>query len=143
MALQAPLKWGTLTAGMGLLGLGGGLMGMDSLAEFASGQRRSSQGLGIGAGEMASFTTNLGRLVDPSMSGRRSEYAGRYDEWGKFAQLGISPSVYMNQDPAQLSVAIIQRAKQLWQNAGPLGQTIQAMNVSGLDQFMSLQDWTR
>ena len=137
------LKWGTLTAGMGLLGLGGGLMGMDSLAEFASGQRRSSQGLGIGAGEMASFTTNLGRLVDPSMLAGVQNTQADMTQWGKFAQLGISPSVYMNQDPAQLSVAIIQRAKQLWQNAGPLGHTIQAMKVSGLDQFMSLQDWTR
>ena len=137
------LKWGTLTAGLGLLGMGGGLMGMDSLASFASGQRRSSQGLGIGAGEMASFATNLGRLVDPSMLSGVQNTQADMTQWGKFAQLGISPSVYMNQDPAQLSVAIIQRAKQLWQNAGPLGHTIQAMKVSGLDQFMSLQDWTR
>ena len=137
------IKWGTLTAGMGLLGMGGGLLGMDSLASFASGQRRSSQGLGVSAGEMTSFGTNLGRLVDPSMLAGVQNAQADTSQWGKFAQLGISPSAYMNQDPAQLSVAIIQRAKQLWQNAGPLGHTMQAMRMSGLDQFMSFQDWTR
>jgi hypothetical protein len=135
-------KFAVFGAGAGIIGTGGSLFGLDTLANSASGQLRSSAGLGVSAGEMNSFGTNLGRLVDPSMLGNVQSAQQNNAMWSQFARLGITPQQFQTMDPAQLSALIIGKVKNLIHpgNGVPIATQMQ---LSGLTGLVSQQDVNR
>lgn len=137
-------KWATLSLGAGLIGGGVGLFGLDALAGAVSGQRKSALGLGITTGEQQAFDVNFGsRLVGSDfLSGVQGVKSDLAQQW-QFAALGIPMSEVQGDDTAQLGIDVIQRARTLWQQAGPGGHNTQWMQAHGLGGFMDYATWQR
>ena len=113
-ATRALLRWAGITAGVsGLLGAGG-LWGIDRLAQSAAGQRRSSTGLGISAGEQSAFGLNYGRLVDTGgvLEGVNAALTSPSLRGGLY-RAGLSERDIAGHDAAQVSVTLINKLKQL------------------------------
>jgi hypothetical protein len=125
------LKWGVKGVGLGLLGVGGGLFGLSSLASSASNTRTQSQGLGVTAGELKSAKVNFGRYGDAE--GLLQGIAGAQNDLSKqwaFQAAGLNP----NQDASRLLPQTLKRAGEVY-NAGPAATAGQRLDVSGLSQL--------
>ena len=128
--------------GLGLLGVGAGLFGLEKLADSVSGQRVAAQGMGISTGERAAFDVNFGtRLgLDSSfishVQGVQSDLSQRW----QFAPLGLQQAAE-TEDHAALSADVIKRAKSLWDEAGPQGHNTQWMQAHGLSGLMNYSQW--
>ena len=76
------LKWGALATGvlggLGVLGVGASLFGLDRMAQNVMATRRSALGLGLPYGQYQSFLTNTARLVNPK-SGLEGAVQAKYN----------------------------------------------------------------
>jgi hypothetical protein len=113
-ATRALLRWGSIiTAAGGLLGAGG-LWGIDRLAISAAGQRRSSTGLGISAGEQSAFNLNYGRVVDaPGLLSGVNESLTNVSQRGNLYRAGLTEHDIAGKDAAQVSALLITKLKAL------------------------------
>ena len=136
-------KWSILSLGAGLIGGGVGLFGLDRLGESVGATRRTAQGLGISSGELNAFNVNFGSRLGlgadflDTIQGARADLSERW----KFSGLGISGSEVESADTARLTTDVIQRAHDLWQQAGPAGHNTQWMQAHGLGGIMSFNQW--
>jgi hypothetical protein len=129
------LKWGGI-AGAGLVG--GGLFGIDRLADVVSDARKSSLGLGTTTGQQRAARVAFGRFVDnPDASlGAVAEAQSDRNRWWAFNSLGVNK----NQDPTKAFSDLLSKAKELW---GKSDKSEQYAHAVGLDQFFSLTDLRR
>jgi hypothetical protein len=136
-------KWGVLSLGAGLIGGGVGLFGLDRLGEGVAGTRRVAQGLGISSGELSAFQVNFGQRLGlgadflNTVQGAQADLSERW----KFSALGIPAGEVGSADTARLTTDVIQRAHDLWQQAGPAGHNTQWMQAHGLEGIMSFNQW--
>ena len=142
-ATRSILKWGGITGVFsGLLGLGS-LWGLERLAAAAGGQRRSSLGLGLSAGEQQAFGANYGRVVDPQqILGGVSEALGDVTKRFTLYGAGLSEADLAGKNTAQVSALLVQRLKSL-ADATPETQLGTVLSSRGLNQFVSLEDFRR
>ena len=142
-ATRSILKWGGITGVFsGLLGLGS-LWGLERLAAGAGGQRRSSLGLGLSAGEQQAFGANYGRVVDPQqILGGVSEALGDVTKRFTLYGAGLSEADLAGKNTAQVSALLVQRLKSL-ADATPETQLGTVLSSRGLNQFVSLEDFRR
>jgi hypothetical protein len=112
-------KWATFSLGAGLVGAGAGLFGLDALAGSIGQSRFTATGLGVTIGEQKAFDLNFGnRLVGSGfLQNIQSLQTDLQRSW-MFQQMGIPESEVQSDDPAQLGVAVIKRAHELWRQYG-------------------------
>lgn len=135
------MKWtGVIGLIDGLLGTAGGLFGIDRLAGFAGGTRRSAAGLGVAPGAMQAFQLDFGRFVDPSFLSKVMQAQNDPQGWAAYAMLGINNP--QNQDPAQLGIATMQKARKWWQTHDPKTRGLLWQNTP-LSNLMSLEELRR
>ena len=113
-ATRSLLRWTALTGVIsGVLG-GGGLFGIERLAQSAASQRRSSSGLGVTPGEEKAFNLNYGRLVDaPNVLGSVSSALLDPSKRSALYGAGLSEGDLQGKDAAQVSVEAISAIKRL------------------------------
>lgn len=124
-------KWATFSAIASGFGLGG-------LGASASTVRRTSQGLGIKAGELRAANVNFGKYIDPeaalgNIAGAQSDLSKRWI----FNALGENPA---GKDAAQILPEILPKLVQAFK-AG--GSTLQGAQARGLDQIVGIDDLRR
>ena len=124
-------KWVTFSAIASGFGLGG-------LAANASTVRRTSQGLGIRAGELRAANVNFGKYIDPESA--LSNIANAQSDLSKrwiFNALGENTA---GKDAAQILPEILPKLVQAFK-AG--GSTLQGAQARGLDQLVGIEDLRR
>lgn len=128
--------------GLGLLGIGAGLFGLERLADAVSGQRVAAQGMGITTGEAKAFDVNFGtRLgLDSSFISHVQDVQADLSQRWQFVPLGLQHEAE-TEDHATLSADLIKRAKAMWDEAGPQGHNTQWMQAHGLSGFMNFSQW--
>ena len=124
-------KWATFSAIASGFGLGG-------LGASASTVRRTSQGLGIKAGELRAANVNFGKYIDPeaalgNIAGAQSDLSKRWI----FNALGENTA---GKDAAQILPEILPKLVQAFK-AG--GSTLQGAQARGLDQIVGIDDLRR
>lgn len=124
-------KWATFSAIASGFGLGG-------LGASASTVRRTSQGLGIKAGELRAANVNFGKYIDPeaalgNIAGAQSDLSKRWI----FNALGENTA---GKDAAQILPEILPKLVQAFK-AG--GSTLQGAQARGLDQIVGIEDLRR
>lgn len=137
------VEFAAKSIGLGLIGAGAGLFGLDALANGVSGRRVAAQGLGISTGEMQAFQLNFGNRLGlgSDLIGHVQDVQSDVSQSWQFGQLGISPDEVGSSDHAQLSADVIKRAKVLWDESGPTGHNQQWMGAHGLSGFMDFRQW--
>jgi hypothetical protein len=141
-ATEQLLKWTALTTVFtGLIG-GGGLFGIDRLAQSVSAGRRSATGLGTSFGAQRAFGLNFGRYVDSDrfLSGV-SEAQRDVSKRVGFFGAGLSQGE-MTGDTATVGAALLRHLKQIADQT-PQGLMAQTLAARHLDQFVGLEDMTR
>lgn len=123
-------KWAGFGLAGGLLGAGGGLFGLSSLAGGAGGLRRQAQGIGVGGGELESARNVYGRIADVnSLLGNIAESQSDITRQGAFFRSGINP----NQNPVDIMAQALEKAGQIYrQNPAQAAQMLQASGLSDL-----------
>ena len=132
-------KWAAMAVlGAGLLG-GGGLFGLDRLANSTGSRRRSAQGLGVSSGEAQSFDLNYSRFFDTSsvMENIANAKNNPADRWA-FSSMGVDNVEKRN--PAELGVEMAIKAKKIFEEGG---QNQQYAEARGLTKFFTLDDLRR
>lgn len=124
-------KWAAFSAIATGFGLGG-------LGASASTVRRTSQGLGIKAGELRAANVNFGRYIDPeaalgNIAGAQSDLSKRWI----FNALGQNT---VGKDAAQILPELLPKLVQAFK-AG--GSTLQGAQARGLDQIVGIDDLRR
>lgn len=124
-------KWATFSAIASGFGLGG-------LGASASTVRRTSQGLGIKAGELRAANVNFGKYIDPeaalgNIAGAQSDLSKRWI----FNALGENTA---GKDAAQILPELLPKLVQAFK-AG--GSTLQGAQARGLDQLVGIDDLRR
>ena len=139
------LKWAGITSVIGGLLGGGGLYGIERLAQGAAGSRRSSLGLGIGVGQQKAFSLNFGRYVDADsllsgVSGSLTDYTSR--GYTGLLGAGISKGFLDKHNAADVSAELLHRLPQIFSGT-PKGLIGPKLHALGLDEFLSTQDVNR
>lgn len=124
-------KWMAFSAVASGFGLGG-------LGASASTVRRTSQGLGIRAGELRAANVNFGKYIDPeatlgNIAGAQSDLSKRWI----FNALGENTA---GKDAAQILPELLPKIIQAFK-AG--GSTLQGAQARGLDQLVGIDDLRR
>lgn len=126
----------------GLVGLGGGLFGLDQMAYGVTNRRRSNLGLGVNYGAANAFGVNFGRFGDANaMLGNVS--TGLYDytnpAYTAFLASGLDQSKLQNNDAAQVSLDILKKLPEMFAGTpeGMIGSKAEAL---GLTQIMSVKE---
>jgi len=141
------LKWGTITGAVGgLLGLGGGLYGIDRLGGVAGAWRRQAMGLGLGGniGEPQAFNA-FSRLVDPqSVLGGVQSAIQDPTKRLPFSLLGIGQPGY-NANPAAVAAEVLQRLPGYVRGQQAAGIPLETIFQAGQFQNLGLsfQDFVR
>jgi len=130
-AALSAAKWAAFSAIASGFGLGG-------LGASASTVRRTSQGLGIKAGELRAANVNFGKYIDPeaalgNIAGAQSDLSKRWI----FNALGENTA---GKDAAQILPEILPKIIQAFK-AG--GSTTQGAQARGLDQLVGIEDLRR
>jgi hypothetical protein len=128
--------------GLGLIGMGAGLFGLEKLADSVSSNRVAAQQLGISTGEKAAFDLNFGNRfgLDSSFVSKVQDVQADLNQRWQFAGLHLQNEA-ATEDHATLSADVIKRAKVLWDEAGPQGHNKSWMLGSGLSGFMDFAQW--
>ena len=136
-------KWAALSLGAGLIGGGAGLWGLETFAHTVGSERKSAMGLGVSIGEQQAFNVNYGtRLVDPGFLGTvRDAMSDQSKQW-MFSAAGLGGELG-TADASTMSVDMIRRAHELWQQTGPGGHTKQVMDSLGLGMLGDVETWRR
>lgn len=135
------LKWAAISGGLGLLGAGGGLFGISSLASSVGGSRRSAQGQGISTAQQKAFGLNFGRYVDAE--GNLSRINEAKSDWEKrwaFGAMGIGQPDVERKNAAQLGVEMAIRAKEIFDRGD---QSQQYAKSNGLLEFYTMDELRR
>ena len=141
-ATSTLIKWASLTGVVtGLLG-GGGLYGLDRMAESVSARRRSALGLGTTYGEQSAFGINFGQTVDAGgfLSAVNQGLHSLSDRQG-FMGANMS-GADMQGDTAQVGVTLLTHLKKIADNTNPAMMS-DIMRARGVDQFISLEEMMR
>lgn len=119
----------------GLLG-GGGLFGLDRMAKGVASTRQTALASGIGYGEAKAFDINYNRYgLDLSTVHRVAEARSNLQDIPAFGALGVSPEDRKNLDPAQLTVQMMKRARDKFNQGGGNQQYAEA---NQLTKFFSM-----
>ncbi|HEY0181260.1 MAG TPA: lytic transglycosylase domain-containing protein [Rhodopila sp.] len=141
------LKWGSMIGTIGsALAIGGSLFGLDRLGAAATALNYGARGLGVNPAMQQAFGINFRRYTDPnSMLANTAAVQADQSKWYALNAAGIGYNEIAGDNPAQLSQRIVERARALWDQAGPNNRTAQFMQAYGLDQLLpgGLQDWRR
>lgn len=140
-ATTSLVKWtGIIGALGGLLG-GGGLFGIERLAQGAASDRRSAGGLGVSSGEQKAFGINFNRFFDAdSVLGNVANAKSDYSKRWAFSAMGVPSGDVENKDPAALAAEMAIRAKKIFDESDGSQQQAQSR---GLLQFYSMEDLRR
>lgn len=108
------VKWSTLTAAVGgLLGLGGGLFGIDRLASAVTANRRTALGLGMSYGQFSSAGVNLQRLVSDPQALLSGVASAKYDitspQYAAMLAAGLTPGQVAAGTTASLTGDLLRR----------------------------------
>lgn len=131
---ESLLKWAGIGGALGGLIGGGGLFGLDRLAASVSDTRRTSLGLGIGAGQLNAFRLNFGRYgLDTSYLQSVSDAQNDLTRRWAFTAMGVQGAESKN--PADLAAELASRAREIW-NRGD--KTESYARAHGLTEFFTL-----
>jgi hypothetical protein len=135
-------KWsGIVGVGGGLIG-GGGLFGIERLAQGVASRRQSAMGLGVGTGEQQGFANAFGRLVDTDsfMAAINTQMHSATGKASLFGALG--PGANLSGSTADVAARVLEHARSLAKASNP-NFDVETMKAHGLDQSMTLQDFQR
>lgn len=139
------LRWVSITGALGgLLGIGGGLFGIDRLAASAGAKRRSAGGLGVTPGEEQAFNLNYGRVVDSQhfLSGvNESLHDAAKRGWLTVAG-GLTEKDLAGKDTAQVANELLPALKKLADKTDPrnLNNVFENRHIG---EYMSKEDFQR
>jgi hypothetical protein len=139
------LRWEALSAAVtGVLGAGG-LWGLDKLAQGVGAGRRSSQGLGTGYGEQASFETNFQRLIDAhgflgGVNESLTDVTKRFSLYG--AGLSETDISAAGGDTGKVAVEALQSLKRL-ADLTPTENLAQLIQSRGIGNLVTVEDLRR
>lgn len=133
-------KWG-LGLGVGLIG--GGFFGMDRLGAGATGERSRARGLGVSAGELRAWQTDVGNYMDPSgLLGAASNAYADPNQRALFQRAGVGADVIRSGNTSQISAQALRGLIAFYnQNQGP--NAAQSWSARGFDQLVSFGDIRR
>lgn len=133
-------KWG-LGLGVGLIG--GGFFGMDRLGAGATGERSRARGLGVSAGELRAWQTDVGSYIDPSgLLGAASNAYADPNQRALFQRAGVGADVIRSGNTSQISEQALRGLISFYnQNQGP--NAAQSWSARGFDQLVSFGDIRR
>jgi hypothetical protein len=135
------MKLGTL--GLGLTGVGAVLsgFGLRDLARSAISNQGEARSIGVSTGQLSAFETDFGRYVDPSILNRAADAQSdmRKIPYAMLAT-GQSLSTIQNESPDELSLRMMQRAHDWYNNTPVAMRNAQTLRGTGLDQFMSFEE---
>lgn len=141
-ATTSLLKWSAITGVLtGVVG-GGGLFGLDRLANDVGGRRRLAQGLNVTYGEETAFSNNFRRLVEPHafLSGVNESLTDP-SKRGTLYGAGLTENDLQGRDTTQVGVEALKSLKRL-ADATPreqLGSLIDSRQLGGLTNVEQLQ----
>lgn len=138
-ALTSVLQLGRLLGfGGALAGIGSGL-GIFALAQSATTQSRTAGGVGLTPGQLNAFNTNLSPFI-ASPGGMLSAVSGAQidmGQWGRLLSAGVSAQQIHSEDPAQLSIDILNNARREIRRSGnvngPSAQAALGLGLSSSD----------
>jgi hypothetical protein len=138
-ALGSVLQLGRLLGfGGALAGIGSGL-GIFALAQSATSQSRTAGGVGLTPGQLNAFNTNLSPFI-ASPGGMLSAVSGAQidmGQWGKLLSAGVTAQQIHSEDPAQLSIDILNNARREIRRSGningPAAQAALGLGLSSSD----------
>ena len=141
------ISWGTIIGGItALMGLGGGLWGIERLAASIMAKRRMVLGLGGDYGRtQASMIFSQGLIGSPEGVLRNIALgmAGDPDKLTGLLKMGVNPfGKDAGQDPDKLMDRIVAKIPDIVNRAGP-GLRLQMAHAYGLDQFLEPMDILR
>ena len=135
------MKLGAL--GIGATGVGAILsgLGLRDLARSAISTQGEARSIGVTTGQLSAFQTDFGRYVDPSILNRAADAQSdmRKLPYAMMAT-GQSLSTIQNESPDELSLRMMQRAHDWYNNTPVAMRNAQTLRGTGLDQFMSFDE---
>lgn len=133
-------KWG-IGLGVGLLG--GGFYGMERLGAGATAERSRARGLGVSAGELRAWQTDVGNYIDPSgLLGAASNAYADPNQRALFQRAGVGADVIRSGNTSQISEQALRGLIEFYnQNQGP--NAAQSWSARGFDQLVSFGDMRR
>jgi hypothetical protein len=138
------LKWSTIIGGItALLGMGGGLFGIERLAASILAKRRLVLGLGGDYGRtQASLIYSQSLLQNPQsvLQNVRMGMGGSKDQMTALMSLGIPFGT--KQSPEEVMDQVLERASKIMRNA-PKGTELMVAQAYGLDKLMDPMDLLR
>ena len=138
-ATKSLAKWSLMKGVLGgLLGVGGGLAGLDRLASSAAYGRRQSMSSGVPFGDRNAFKTDYGRFVDPDgmiANVATAKTDATSDQYRGLLGSGLSPGQIQNQNAADLSVSLLHELPKLFPKGADdplLGTTAEARGLTSV-----------
>lgn len=133
-------KWG-IGLGVGLLG--GGFYGMERLGAGATAERSQARGLGVSAGELRAWQTDVGNYMDPSgLLGAASNAYADPNQRALFQRAGVGADVIRSGNTSQISEQALRGLIEFYnRNQGP--NAAQSWSARGFDQLVSFGDIRR
>ena len=126
-AVRFAAKLATYGIGGGLVGGGGLLFGLDTLAHGVLATQRSARGLGLTPGQFNSFRVNMARYAGTSVLTGAATAQIDPTKWGQLATLGIDPMQAAHESATALSGQEIMAVHRAWrQNPSMLNPAVQA-----------------
>lgn len=137
-------KWGV---GAGLALLGGSIWGMNRFAGSASSDRMQAHGLGVSAGQLRSWNTNVGSYIDPSgiLSAASNAYANPQQRallQRVAASSGVAAGDIRSGNTNSIGTQALRGLIEFYnRNQGP--NASQSWSARGFDQLISFSDIRR
>ena len=123
----------------GLIGFGGGLFGMDQLAQGVATRRKAALGLGVSYGQLSSFDLNFGRYGDAQaiLGGvGRGVYDYTSPEYTALLSSGVTPG---SGNAADSALELMKKLPQIFGNT-PDELVGPKANALGITQIMSVKE---
>lgn len=129
--------------GAGVTGLGAILsgLGLRDLARSAISNQGEARSIGVTPGQLSAFQTDFGRYVDSSILNRAADAQSdmRKIPYAMLAT-GQGISAIQNESPDELSMRMMQRAHDWYNNTPVAMRNAQTLQGTGLNQFMSFEE---
>jgi hypothetical protein len=136
------MRWSSIVGVVGGLIGGGGLFGIERLAQGVSSGRQSAMGLGVGYGEKKAFDNAFGRVVDTD-SFLTAINTQMHSASGKSSLFGaLGPGANLSGSTADVAVRVLEHARALAKSSNPQFD-VDTMKAHGIDNSMSLQDFQK
>jgi hypothetical protein len=139
-------KWGSLAAGalggLGVIGAGASLFGIDRMARDVASMRRSALGLGATYGQTRSINTNYGQIINPG-STLSNIATGKYDaqseQYKGLRNAGISDRDIQSKNSAELFAEFMEKFPERMKGVskGMMGATASTL---GFTSVMSMPE---